>query len=326
MIRAAPEQPTLVRTSSIACPPVGASDQISRRGWLLFGVMGAIWGVPYLLIKVAVEHVEPPVVVFGRTALPAVALTVLAARSGVLAPALARWPYVVAFALIEMAGPWFLLSNAERHVPSGVAGLLVSCVPIVGALVSALLGDRSAVRAGPLLGIAIGMAGVALIVSHDLGAGGSTPWWSVIQILLVCVGYAIAPFIADRHLSDVPPLGTIAASLMLVAVIYAPLAWITRPDENPPAKVWLALLGLGVLCTAIAFTVFFRLIAEVGPARSTLITFINPAVAVVLGALILDEQITGATVAGFVLVVGGCWLATRRARTTKRRIPARVGA
>lgn len=273
--------------------------------------MGTIWGVPYLLIKVAVEHVEPPVIVFGRTSLPAVVLLLIARHTGALAPALAKWRYVLAFAAIEMMGPWFLLTNAERHVPSGLAGLLVACVPMVGAITSAILGDRSAVSGRAVAGIALGMGGVALIVGRDLGADGSIPWWSVIQILLVCVGYATAPFIADRRLGDVPPLGVIALSLGAVAALYAPLAWFARPEVAPPAKVWWAIVGLAVLCTGIAFLVFFMLIAEIGPARATLITFMNPAVAVVLGATVLDEKITAATLAGFVLVISGCWLATR---------------
>jgi drug/metabolite transporter (DMT)-like permease len=180
---------------------------ISRRSWVLFGAMGAIWGVPYLLIKVAVEHLEPPVVVFGRTSLAAGVLVVLAARQGALRPALARWRPVLAFAAIEMAAPWFLLTNAERRLPSGVTALLVACVPLVGAVAAFALGDRLALRPVRLAGIACGMGGVALLVARDLGDGGAIPWSSVVQVLLVCVGYATAPFIAARKLVDVPTLG-----------------------------------------------------------------------------------------------------------------------
>jgi drug/metabolite transporter (DMT)-like permease len=166
------------------------------------------------------------------------------------------------------------------------------------------------------------MGGVALLVAHDLGGRGGVPWWSVVEVLLVCVGYATAPFIADRHLADVPTIGVIAVSLSAVALLYAPLAWARRPDGAPPADAVWAVVGLAVLCTGIAFLVFFALIAEVGPGRATLITFVNPAVAVVLGALVLDERITGATVAGFVLVLGGCWLATRPTTAAAHEAPA----
>jgi drug/metabolite transporter (DMT)-like permease len=287
---------------------------MTRRGWLLFATMSVIWGVPYLLIKVAVEHVEPAVVVFARTSLAAVALLVVAARTRALRPALARWRPVLAFAAIEMAGPWLLLTNAERRLPSGVTGLLVSCVPIVGALAAYALGDHSALRPARVAGIAVGLGGVALIVGGDLGGSGAIPWSSVVEVLLVCVGYATAPFIVARRLADVPSIGVVAIALAVVAAAVAPLAWIDRPDAMPPATALWALLALAVLCTGIAFVVFFALIAELGPARATLITFVNPAVAVVVGALVLDEQITAATVGGFVLVIGGCYLATRPTR------------
>lgn len=284
---------------------------MTRRGWLLFLAMGVIWGTPYLLIKVAVEDLAPPVVVFGRTSLAGVVMAVLAHRSGALRPALAHWKPVVAFAAIEMAGPWLLLTNAEKRLPSGVTGLLVACVPIVGAVAAFALGERHALHPIRVLGIALGLGGVGLIVGHDLHGSDGVPWWSVVSVLLVCVGYATAPFISARKLSHVPALGVIAVSLCSVALVYAPIAFLARPEHVPPADASLAVLGLAVLCTGIAFTVFFALIAEVGPARATLITFVNPAVAVVLGVLILDEHLTSATIAGFALVVAGCWCATR---------------
>jgi drug/metabolite transporter (DMT)-like permease len=282
---------------------------ITRRGWILFGLMGVIWGVPYLFIKVAVEYLSPPVVVFGRTSIAAVPLLIFAIHIGAVRPALAHWRPLLAFATLEMAIPWLLLTSAEQELPSGLTGLLIACVPIVGAVVAYLLGDRSALRPVRLAGIALGLAGVALLVATDLS--GDAPLWSVAEVLLVCVGYATAPFIANRRLSSVPDVGVVALSLTAVAIVYAPFAWITRPDQAPPARAWAAVLALAFLCTAIAFLVFFRLIAEVGPARSTLITFVNPAVAVVVGAIVLDEEITVATVAGFALVLAGCWLATR---------------
>jgi drug/metabolite transporter (DMT)-like permease len=296
-------------TAPAPVPTPTATEPFGPRGWALFGVMGAIWGVPYLFIKVAVEHVAPPVVVFGRTSIGAVPILVLAARAGALRPALAHWRWVLAFAALEMAGPWLLLTNAEQHLPSGLTGLLIACVPIVGAVAAFALGDRSALRPARLLGIAVGLGGVTLLVAGDLG--GDVPWWSVVEVLLVCVGYATAPFIASRRLSHVPDLGVVALSLTAVATVYAPVAWFTRPDTGPPGEAWAAILGLAFLCTATAFVVFFRLIAEVGPARATLITFVNPAVAVIVGAVVLDEEVTAATVAGFALVLTGCWLATR---------------
>jgi drug/metabolite transporter (DMT)-like permease len=292
----------------------GVHESMTRRGWILFAAMGVIWGTPYLLIKVAVKHLEPAVIVFARTSVAALFVLLLAARSNALSAAMRRWKPVLAFAAIEMAGPWYLLTNAEKRLPSGLTGLIVACVPIVGAVSAYLLGDHRALAPSRLVGIAVGLGGVALLVAHDLGGDDGIPWWSVVQMLLVCVGYATAPFIVARRLHDVPSMGVVAVSLTSVAIVYAPLAWAARPDVGPPAKVWWSLAALAVVCTAIAFITFFALIAEVGPARATLITFVNPAVAIVLGAVVLDESITAATVAGFFLVLGGCWLATRPSR------------
>ena len=276
--------------------------------------MGAIWGVPYLFIKVAVEHMSPPVVVFGRTSIAALPLLFFAARTGALGRTLPHWRPVLAFAALEMALPWFLLTDAERHLPSGLTGLLIACVPIVGAIAAFVLGDRLALAPRRLAGIALGLAGVTLLVAGDLS--GEAPWWSIVEVLLVCVGYATAPFIVVRRLSDVPDIGVVAVSLTAVAIVYAPIAWFTRPDDPPPGRAWLAVVALGLLCTAAAFVIFFQLIAAIGPARATLITFVNPAVAIAVGALVLDERITAVTVGGFVLVLAGCWLATRLAPAT----------
>jgi drug/metabolite transporter (DMT)-like permease len=159
-----------------------------------------------------------------------------------------------------------------------------------------------------VLGIVLGLGGVAFLVAADLG--GEAPWWSIAEVLVVCVAYATAPFIAARRLADVPDIGVVALALSAVALVYAPVAWLTWPDDPPPVRAWLAVVALGLLCTAIAFVVFFRLIRAVGPSRSTLITFVNPAVAVIVGAIVLDEQITVATLVGFALILAGCWLAT----------------
>ncbi len=270
--------------------------------------MGALWGVPYLLIKVAVKQMSPPVVVFGRTSVAAVVLVALAWRADAIRPALRRWKLVLAFAAIEIAGPWLLLTNAEKRLPSGLTGLLVSCVPLVAAVAAYALGDHTALRPLRLVGIGLGLGGVALLVGSDLSGRGGIPWGSVFQMIVVCVCY---PFLAARRLSDVPPIGVLAVSLATVAIVYAPFAWFNRPSAVPPARALWAVLVLSIVCTGIAFLVFFALIAEVGPMRAMLFTFMNPAVAVILGSVFLHETITLATVGGFVLVLTGCWFATR---------------
>jgi drug/metabolite transporter (DMT)-like permease len=299
----------------------GAS--VSRRGWVLFAAMSVIWGMPYLFIKVAVEHVAPAVIVFGRTSLAAVVLLAIGARAGALQPALREWRPVLAFAAIEMVIPWLLLTNAEEHLPSGLTGLLVACVPLAGAILAFMLGDHSALRPVRVAGIAVGLGGVALLVGGDLRSDNGIPWLSVGQVMLVCVCYSIGPFIVSRRLSNVPSIGVVAVALTAAALVTAPLAWVARPTSTPPASALWSILGLAVICTGIAFIVFFALIDEIGPARATLITFANPAVAVVLGAVFLDEKITAATVGGFILVLAGCWLATRPTEARREALEPR---
>jgi drug/metabolite transporter (DMT)-like permease len=280
--------------------------------------MSAIWGVPYLLIKVAVDGMAPPVLVFGRTSIAALVLVPLAIHQGALRPVLRKWRPLLAFTALEMAGPWLLLTDAERKLPSSLAGLLVAAVPMVAAVAAFALGERSALAPSRLAGLAIGMAGVALVVGVGREGGGDA--WSVTEVLLVSVGYAVAPFILDRHLGDVPPMGVVAASLGIVAALYLPFAIAYRPDHWPPADSLWAVLGLAVLCTGIAFLVFFALIAEVGPRSATLITFVNPAVAVALGVTILDEPLSSGLVLGFPLVLAGCWLSARGPRTPQEAL------
>lgn len=284
---------------------------MTKRGWMLFTAMAFIWGIPFFLIRVAVKQLEPPVVVFARTSLAAVVLVLLAGRAGAIRPALRRWRPVLMFAIIEMAIPWILLTTAEKDLPSGLTALIVSSVPIVGTIAAFALGDRHALRLVRIVGIALGLGGVALLVGRDLGSDHAPPWLSVVEVLVVVVCYATAPFLADRRLADVPSLGVIAVSLSIVTAIYAPVAATALPASAPSINAVLAVLGLAFICTGLGFVVFFALINEAGPARAGLITFVHPVVAIALGAIFLDELVTAATGIGFVLVIAGCWLATR---------------
>lgn len=286
---------------------------MSKRGWVLFWAMALIWGMPYFFISVAVDELEPAVVVFGRTSLAAIVLLVLAARSGGVRPALREWRWVTTFAILEMAIPWILLTTAEQHIASGLAALIISSVPIFGALAAFALGDRSALRPVRLAGIGLGIAGVALLVGNDLAGDGAPPWWSVAFVIVVCICYGTAPFIISRKLADVPSLGVISISLTIVALLYLPIAAASLPDTSPSAGAMASVVMLALVCTGLAFVVFFRLIDEIGAARASVITFVNPFVAVTLGALFLDEQLELAIAVGFALVLGGCWLATRPA-------------
>ena len=280
---------------------------------MLFGAMSVIWGLPYLLISVAVESIAPAAVVAGRTGIAALLLLPIALRQGALGPALRHWKPILAFALLEMAGPFLLLGHAEQTLPSGLTGLLVATVPLFGAVTSFLLGDRNALSRRRLLGLALGLVGVALVVGAGT-ADGTVHLVNVAEVLLVAVCYSIAPFIADRRLQAVPGIGIATLALGLVALGYLPIALVVQ-DSTPTARSASALLALAVICTAIAFVTFFALIREVGPSRATVITFVNPVVALGLGLVVLGETLSVAQLVGLPVVLAGCWLAAARTDT-----------
>lgn len=282
---------------------------MSKRGWLLFAAMSVIWGIPYLLIKVALEGMPAPFIVFARTAIGALVLLPIAFRRGLVKPALAHWKYIALFAALEIAGPWLLLGDAEQHMTSGLAGLLISSVPLLVAVVMWRLGDKSAVSGSRLLGLFIGLAGVTAIVGFNVG---QVSVWPMVEVLLVACGYAVAPIIADRKLGDVPTMAVISMSLTAVAVLYLPIAAFSHPTHLPHANALAAVAGLGLVCTASAFLLFFALIGEVGPAKSSMITFVNPAVAVLAGLVFLGEPIKAGVLVGAPLVLVGLILSTRK--------------
>ncbi len=280
---------------------------MSRRGWILFAAMSVIWGIPYLLIKVADEGVSVPVLVFARTSVAAVLLLPLALHRGQIRVLLPYWRWLVVFSLIEIVAPWLLLSNAERHLSSSTSGLLVATVPIIGVILARLTGDAERLTVIRLAGLLIGLGGVALLAGHVTSGG----VWPVAEVLLVATGYAIGPLIASRKLSDLPGIGMTAVCLAFAAVVVAPAAALTLPHAVPPARVIGSLAALAVICTALAFVLFFKLIAEVGPARATVITYVNPAVAVALGVTVLGEPLTPVILLSFALILSGSVLATR---------------
>jgi drug/metabolite transporter (DMT)-like permease len=288
---------------------------VSRRGWALFAAMSLIWGIPYLLIKIAVTGVPVPVLVLARVGIGAALLLPVAIRRRQLGALRARWPWLVAFATAEIIAPWYLLSEAETRLSSSLSGLLIASVPIVVVVLARLTGGSERLSAVRWLGLLAGLGGVALLASPGAMSGDA---WSVTEVLLVAVCYATGPLIASRKLGDLPPLGMTAACLALAAVVYAPAAAVTWPGSVPSWRVLAALAGLAVVCTAAAFPLFFRLIAEVGPARASVITYINPAVAVVLGVAVLGEQFTPAMAGAFALILGGSVLATRPAQKRLR--------
>ncbi|HKW71832.1 MAG TPA: DMT family transporter [Candidatus Dormibacteraeota bacterium] len=282
---------------------------MTRRGFLLFAAMCVIWGIPYLLIRVAVTDISPATLVFFRTAVAAVILAPIVLTRGWLSEIGRKWPALVAFAAVESAVPWFFLASAEQHIASALAGLLISAVPLVGVVIATALGNREHLAPASISGFLLGVVGVALIVGFDLHGSDASAF---LAMALVVIGYAVGPAILSRYLTGISSVTVIGVSLAMCAIAYAPVAALQLPHAFPGPAVVGAVAILAVVCTAIAFLFFFALIAEIGPVRATVITYVNPAVAAILGVAVLHENLTIGMGLGLVLVLAGSALATRR--------------
>ena len=280
---------------------------MTRRGALLFAAMCVIWGIPYLMIRVAVRELAPVTMVFLRCGIAAALLVPLAARRRELRPLVRHWRPLLAYTAIEVALPWLLLGRAETELTSSLTGLLIAAVPLVGALIVTLSGERERLGRRRWLGLLVGIVGVGAIVGLDVG---QIDLVALAEVAVVAVCYAAGPVILARRLGGLPALGVVAASLAISALFYAPLAAANWPSAFPSAHVVESVVGLAVVCSAAAFLIFFALIREVGALRATVITYVNPAIAAVLGVTLLGERLTVGMVIGFSLVLVGSILAT----------------
>lgn len=282
---------------------------MTARGLALFLAMSVIWGLPYLFIRIGVHEITPATLVFVRTGMAALLLLPVALARVDHRILLAHWHWVAAFAIVEVIVPFYMLSSAEQHLSSSLAGLLVAGVPLVGTVIARLSAGTDRLTGSGMAGLVIGLAGVAAIVGTDHGTSDPV---ALLQVLAVVVGYALGPAILARRLADVPAIGVMAWSLAGTAVVYAPLAALQWPATMPSEAAILAVVVLAVICTAAAFLLFAALITEIGPVRATVITYVNPAVAAILGVTVLDEVFTLPMGLGLALVIVGSALATRR--------------
>jgi drug/metabolite transporter (DMT)-like permease len=286
---------------------------MSRRAVLLFLGLGFAWGIPYLLIKVAVEELSPTQLVLARTGLAAALLLPIALMQRAVLPVLRRWRPLFAYTLIEIAIPWVALNKAEQHLPSSTVGLLIAAVPLAGLAVAYLSGRAEHLNPLAWFGLGLGIAGVGCLVGFDVAG---SDLFAVGLVGITVLGYAIGPAILSRSLGDLPGMGVVAVSLTLCAVMYVPIVLLADgvPAGVPSNDVIASVVILSFVCTAAAFLMLFALVGEVGPVRATTITYVNPAVAVVAGVVVLDEPLTVWTVIGFVLVVLGSFLVNSRPR------------
>lgn len=283
---------------------------MSARAWGLFAAMSVIWGIPYLFIKIAVDDGVPPIfVAWSRVALGAAVLLPIAAHAGALRGLRRHLGWLAAFAVAEVCIPFPLISYGEVHVSSSLTAILIASLPLLVAVLTLFVEPEERVTAPRLAGLLAGLAGVVVLMGIDV-AGDSDELLGAACILLATCGYAVGPMIIRMRLKTADPRGVSTMALVFATVFLAPLALLDPPHELPSAGAWAAIAVLGVVCSALAFVVFFALIVDAGPTRATVVTYINPAVAVLLGVTLLGEELGTASIAGLLLILAGSWTAT----------------
>ena len=286
---------------------------MSRKSLFYFLLVGFLWGIPYLLMKVAVEEIPPSAIVAGRTLIGAAILIPVALYRKTFKGAVLGFKYVAFYALLEMIGPWILISTAQKKIDSGLAGLLISTVPIFAAIITSLRGDHSVWQFKRMFGIVVGFIGLIAVVGIESFSGNSDPA-SISMMILAAMGYSYAIIMVTTNLPLVDGIAINGLAMAITSIFWAPLAIAQWPSQVS-LKPALSLIALGVLCTALAFLIFFKLLAEIGPARGSLVTYLNTSVAVVLGVIVLDEPITVGLIIGLPLVLIGSYLASKKSQS-----------
>ena len=290
---------------------------MSWRVWAAFIALGIIWGVPYFFIKLAVQELSPLVVAWARITLAALILLPIAWRRGALRPLRAHKAAVCTFAVVEFAIPFVAISFGERWIDSSLTGILIAAVPLTIVLISRFFGLAEHLGAARLLGLALGLAGVAALLGFG-SIKGLLGWTGVACMVVATLGYAIGPLIIQRHFRGLDSIGPVAMSLLVASIVLLVPAALAMPRSTPSALALSSIAMLGVVCTAAAMLLMFYLVGHAGASRASIVTYINPAIATLLGVLLLSEHLGVGGYAGFALILLGSWLATRGA-------PAAVG-
>jgi len=285
---------------------------MSRRAYFHFAVSGLFWGIPYLLMKVAVADIPPAVIVCGRVLIGAAILIPIAIHQKVLMDAIRGWRFVLPYAIFEMMIPWILITNAEKKISSGLAGLLIATVPIWSTIFASMSGDKTVWHSKRLVGMLVGFIGLIGLVGYESIIGSSDPL-SIAMMLVAAISYSYAVNTISQKLPDVSGIAINGLAMVITSIAYAPLMIVQFPEVSTVStESAVSLLALGVFCTALAFISFFIVLKEIGPARASIGTYVNTAVAVVLGVLILSEPLTIGIIIGLPLVMIGSFLASRK--------------
>jgi drug/metabolite transporter (DMT)-like permease len=291
---------------------------VSTRAWTGFAALSAIWGVPYLFIKVAVDDgVSPLFVAWSRVTLAAIVLLGLAWRAGTLPSLRGRWRWLALYALVEITIPFPMIGFGEQRVSSSLAAIIIAAVPLIVAGLAIRFDQSERASGRRLVGLLIGLSGVVALVGIDV-AGNSRELVGAGAVLIAALGYAIGPMVLKLQMGDLDARATMGGSLGLAALILTPALLIGGSGDAPTTEAWLSIAVLGLVCTALAFVLLNRLIVEIGPGRALVITYINPVVAVGLGILVLDERPGPGSIVGLLLILAGSWI------STDGRLPAKL--
>jgi drug/metabolite transporter (DMT)-like permease len=230
-------------------------------------------------------------------------------RAGSLPSLRGRVRWLAAYAVAEISIPFPLIALGEQHVASSLAAILIASVPLIIALLALRFDPSERATGARLFGLLLGFGGVIALMGLDV-SGKRDELLGALAILGAAVGYAIGPLVLKHRLVDLDPRATMGGSLAIASLILAPAAALTAPSEAPTGGAIASIIVLGLLCTAIAFVIFNVLIADAGPGRALVITYVNPLVAVALGVTLLGEHPGAGAVAGLLLILAGSWLST----------------
>jgi drug/metabolite transporter (DMT)-like permease len=282
---------------------------MSARAWWLFAAVSVLWGIPYLFIKLAVEDISPLWVAFARLVVAFAVLLPYALHKGALRGLGRHWKPLLVYSVVEICLPWPLIGFGEQRISSGLAAILIAAVPLIVALIALRIDHEERAEGSRLVGLVVGFTGVVVLLGLDV-AGRPGELLGGFAVLLAAVGYAIGPMMIKHRFRAIDPVGPVTASMGISALVLLPVAALSVPDSVPSGQTVMSVIVLGLACSAAGFLLFFALIHEVGPGRATVITFVNPVVAVALGIALLDEGLGPSAIAGLLLILAGSWLST----------------
>ncbi len=283
---------------------------MTRKGWLLFVTMSVVWGIPYFFIKIALQEVDPATIVFTRVCLAALVLVPIALFRNQWNVLRKRWLALLLLSVIQIVAPFLLIGYGEQHIASSLTSLLIAAEPLLVALLALRFDASERVHGMQLVGLVIGLLGVVVLLGFDV-SGGVQRLLGAGLVLLAAASYSVSALSVKRPIiASLPSLGVVAAECAIATTLLFPVALTRLPSHVPSLPVIISLLILGLICTALAYVLFYALIAEVGASRSTVFTYVNPAVSVLLGVIVLGEQLNIVIITGFVLILIGSWLST----------------